>query len=65
MLALEEKKIPKDIVYENIRNLASEAKEKLSIIRPDTIGRASRVSGVNPSDITNLLIYLKKEYPYE
>ena len=59
---LEEKKIPLDIDYNKVRNLASEARQKLSLVRPLTIAQASRISGVNPSDITMLLVYLKKEY---
>ena len=62
MLKLEEKQIPEDIDYEKVRNIATEAKQKFSQIRPRTIGQASRISGVNPSDITMLLVYLKKEY---
>ncbi len=65
MLKLEEKQIPKDINYDKVRNIATEARQKLSIIRPLTIGQASRISGVNPSDITMLLVYLKKEYNNE
>ncbi len=59
---IEEKEIPLDIDYSKIKNLASEARQKLSEIRPKTIAQASRISGVNPSDITILSIYLKKEY---
>lgn len=59
---LEEKKIPKDINYDNVRNLASEARQKLKDIKPITLGQASRISGVNPVDISLLGIYLKKEY---
>ena len=62
MLKLEEKQIPEDIDYEKVRNIATEAKQKFSKIRPRTIGQASRISGVNPADITMLLVYLKKEY---
>ena len=65
MLNLEKKQIPLDINYENVKNIATEAKQKFSLIRPLTIGQASRISGVNPSDISMLLIYLKKEYPNE
>lgn len=65
LLKLEDKKIPTNIDYEKVRNIATEAKQKFNIIRPLTIGQASRISGVNPSDITMLLVYLKKEYPYE
>ncbi|MGE4379075.1 MAG: tRNA uridine-5-carboxymethylaminomethyl(34) synthesis enzyme MnmG [Candidatus Izemoplasmatales bacterium] len=52
-------KIPLDIDYDKIHNLALEARAKLSKIRPLTISQASRISGVNPSDIQMLLIYLK------
>ncbi|MDD4187483.1 MAG: tRNA uridine-5-carboxymethylaminomethyl(34) synthesis enzyme MnmG [Bacilli bacterium] len=62
MLKLENKKIPKDINYDNIKNIASEAKEKLKKVRPLNIAQASRISGVNPVDISLLAIYLKKEY---
>lgn len=65
MLNLEKKKIPQDIDYNKVRNIATEAKQKLSSVRPSTIGQATRISGVNPSDITMLLVYLKKEYPNE
>ena len=62
---MEEKKIPEDINYDNISNLALEAKQKLTMIRPLTIGQASRISGINPADISVLLIYLKQEYNEE
>ena len=62
---MEEKKIPNDINYEDINNLALEAKQKLSMIRPLTIGQASRISGINPADISVLLIYLKQKYNEE
>ena len=59
---LEEKQIPEDIDYKKVTNLASEARQKLEKIRPKTIAQASRISGVNPVDISVLTIYLKKEY---
>ncbi len=65
MLKLENKKIPIDIDYNKVSNIATEAKQKLDKVRPLTIGQASRISGVNPSDITMLLVYLKKEYNNE
>ena len=62
MLKLEEKKIPNDIDYSKVINLASEARQKLEKVRPLTIAQASRISGVNPADIAVLSVYLKKEY---
>ncbi len=59
---MEEKVIPDDIDYEDVNNLALEAKQKLSKIRPLTVGQASRISGINPADISVLLIYLKQYY---
>ena len=55
---LEEKKIPEKISYKDILGLRLEAAEKLEKIRPVNIGQASRISGVNPADISVLLIYL-------
>lgn len=60
MLSLEEKKIPEDIDYDKVPNLASEARQKLSEVRPTTIGQASRISGVNPADISILMVYLRR-----
>ncbi|MDD3187407.1 MAG: tRNA uridine-5-carboxymethylaminomethyl(34) synthesis enzyme MnmG [Bacilli bacterium] len=62
MRSLENKQIPDDIDYKKVQNLASEAKQKLSEVRPTSIGQAIRISGVNPSDISILSIYLKREY---
>jgi len=61
MLRLESKKIPEHIDYKNIKNISSESREKLSKIKPKTLGQASRISGVNPADISLLLIYLESE----
>ena len=60
MLELEDKVIKEDINYQDIPNIASEAKEKLEKIRPITLGQASRISGVNPADIAIISVYLKK-----
>ncbi len=60
MLSLEEKQIPDDIDYAKVPNLASEARQKLNDIRPTTIGQASRISGVNPADISILMVYLRR-----
>ncbi len=57
---LEGRKIPNEINYALIKNLRLEAKQKLSQIRPDSIGQASRITGVSPADITSLLIYLEQ-----
>ena len=62
MLKLEKKQIPEDINYDDITNIASEARQKLKEVRPKTIAQAIRISGVNPSDISILSVYLKKEY---
>lgn len=62
LLKLESKQIPRDIDYSKVKNLASEARQKLQQVRPETIAQATRISGVNPSDISILSIYLKKEY---
>ncbi len=59
VLKLETVVIPSDINYDDIPNLASEAKEKLKQVRPLTIAQANRISGVNPADISILLVYLE------
>ncbi|MCK5731738.1 MAG: FAD-dependent oxidoreductase, partial [Tenericutes bacterium] len=55
-------KIPNNIDYDKINNLALEARSKLSEIRPLTISQANRISGVNPTDIQMLLVHLRKRY---
>lgn len=62
MLKQEEKQIPIDIDYDKIPNLASEARQKLKEVKPLTIAQAIRISGVNPADISILLVYLRKYY---
>ncbi len=57
---MESIKIPDDINYQEIPNLASEGRQKLDQIKPMTLGQASRISGVNPSDIAVLSVYLKR-----
>lgn len=59
MRRLEEKKLPAEIDYSGIDGLRLEAREKLERVRPENIGQASRISGVNPADISALLIYLE------
>ena len=65
LIDLESKLIPDDIDYSKIVNLASEARQKLSEIKPTSLGQAMRISGVNPSDIAIIMIYLKKAYKNE
>ena len=62
MRKLENKKIPKDIDYDKVPNLASEARIKLKEVRPESFGQAIRISGVNPSDISILSVYMKRYF---
>ena len=56
---MENRKIPDDIDYSQIKNVAKEACEKLNRVRPTTLAQASRISGVNPSDVEMILVYLE------
>jgi tRNA uridine 5-carboxymethylaminomethyl modification enzyme len=58
LIRLEEVKIPADVDFKQLKSLSSEAVEKLTKIQPATIGQASRISGITPSDVSILLIYL-------
>ena len=58
--AMEEKRIPEDIDYDAILNLANEARDRLKLIQPTTLAQASRVSGVNPADIAILSVYIQQ-----
>lgn len=60
MKSYEAKTIPADINYDLVDNIALEAREKLKKVRPLTIGQASRISGVNPADISVLVVYVEK-----
>lgn len=60
MKKMDDKKIPEDLDFHAISGLATEARQKLSIVRPLSVGQASRVSGVNPADISILLVYLEQ-----
>ncbi|MBS2126367.1 tRNA uridine-5-carboxymethylaminomethyl(34) synthesis enzyme MnmG ['Fragaria x ananassa' phyllody phytoplasma] len=62
LLKLEGKIIPKTINYLEIHNLSQEAKEKLNFIKPETLGQASRILGVNQVDLSILLVYLEKQH---
>ncbi len=57
---LENKKIPKEIDYETVGNLRTEAVQKLTRIRPESIGQASRISGVSPADISVLIVWMEQ-----
>ena len=59
-IKLETKKIPDNIDYHDVYSLRKEAEQKLSEIRPSSVGQASRISGVSPADISVLLVYLEK-----
>jgi len=57
---LEERRIPPDLDYRALRGLRAEAQEKLAAVRPATVGQAARLAGVNPADISVLLVHLKR-----
>lgn len=58
---LENKKLSEDFDYNQIKNISNEARQKLNDIKPESLGQASRISGVSPSDINVLLIYLEQK----
>ncbi|MBR5340827.1 MAG: tRNA uridine-5-carboxymethylaminomethyl(34) synthesis enzyme MnmG [Erysipelotrichaceae bacterium] len=62
MLKMDNIRLPEDIDYLNVDNLALEARQKLAKIKPASLGQASRISGINPSDIQVLAIYLKQRH---
>lgn len=57
---LENKKLPKEIDYMSVKGISLEAQQKLSDIRPDNLGQASRISGVSPADISVLMVYIEQ-----
>jgi tRNA uridine 5-carboxymethylaminomethyl modification enzyme len=58
---MESKKLPENINFDDIKGLRIEARQKLDKIRPDSIGQASRISGVSPADVNVLLVYLEQQ----
>lgn len=59
MKRMEEKRVPANIDWDDIDSIATEARQKFKLINPETIGQASRISGVNPADISILMVYLE------
>jgi tRNA uridine 5-carboxymethylaminomethyl modification enzyme len=59
---MENLRIPENIAYPNIEEISREAREKLARIQPASLGQASRVPGVKPADITNLMYYIRRVY---
>ncbi len=62
VLRFESRHIPNDINYQSIKNISLEAREKLTKIKPETLGQATRILGVNPSDISVLMVYLESRH---
>jgi tRNA uridine 5-carboxymethylaminomethyl modification enzyme len=60
---LEAKRLPDDLDYRGLKGLSTESREKLSRIRPETLGQASRISGVSPADVAMLMVYLEQRRP--
>jgi tRNA uridine 5-carboxymethylaminomethyl modification enzyme len=57
---LEEQIIPENFNYEKVASLSTEARQKFQKIKPQTLGQASRISGVNPSDVQILMVYIRR-----
>ncbi|MCR4440574.1 MAG: tRNA uridine-5-carboxymethylaminomethyl(34) synthesis enzyme MnmG [Peptococcaceae bacterium] len=58
---LESRRLPEDLPYEELKGLSTEARQKLAKLKPQSVGQASRVSGVSPADISVLLVYLEQK----
>jgi len=58
-LKMEGKRIPADMDYSQVKNLRKEARQKLEAVRPESIGQASRISGVSPADVSQIMLYLR------
>lgn len=65
MEKLENKKIPAELDYEDVPNLRDEAREKLQLVKPMSLGQAGRISGVSPADVSVLMIYLEQRQRME
>jgi tRNA uridine 5-carboxymethylaminomethyl modification enzyme len=57
---LEDRRIPSDLDYAALSGLRAEARQKLAAVRPATVGQATRLAGVNPADVSVLLVHLKR-----
>ena len=57
---MERKLIPEDIDYDQVSSLRLEARQKLKLFRPSSLGQASRISGVSPADVSVLLVYMER-----
>ena len=62
--SLENTPLPSDLDYSTLSGLRLEARQKLNAVRPSSVGQASRISGVSPSDISVLLIYAKRGFSH-
>ena len=60
MAKIENRLLPDEIDYQAVHGLRNEAKQKLNAVKPNSVGQASRISGVSPADISVLLIYLEQ-----
>lgn len=60
MKKMDGKKIPENIDYDDIGGIATEARDKLKEVKPLSVGQASRISGVNPADVSILLVYIEQ-----
>ena len=56
---MESRRIPADIDYDDVKSLRLEARQKLKLFRPESVGQASRISGVSPADVSVLLVYIE------
>ena len=57
---IESLRLPREIDYASIPSLSNEAREKLAAVRPDSLGRASRIAGVSPADVSVLMVWMER-----